>query len=120
MRGPGTRGWPRTLLVRSAWTKRSHGERLAASAREGRVAAVVVNVSSDAAISPYPRAGGARSEQSSRLRYFESGIWDAELAADGVRFLSLDPGDMDTPLHATAVPDARTRQAAQAAGDCRG
>jgi hypothetical protein len=23
-----------------------------------------------------------------------------------VRFLSLDPGDMDTPLHAVAVPDA--------------
>jgi hypothetical protein len=23
-----------------------------------------------------------------------------------VRFLSLDPGDMDTPLHALAVPDA--------------
>ena len=25
---------------------------------------------------------------------------------EGVRFLSLDPGDMDTPLHALAVPDA--------------
>jgi NAD(P)-dependent dehydrogenase (short-subunit alcohol dehydrogenase family) len=35
-----------------------------------------------------------------------SRIWDEELAADGVRFLSLDPGDMDTPLHAVAVPDA--------------
>ena len=23
-----------------------------------------------------------------------------------MRFLSLDPGDMDTPLHALAVPDA--------------
>jgi hypothetical protein len=23
-----------------------------------------------------------------------------------VRFLSIDPGDMDTPLHAAAVPDA--------------
>ena len=35
-----------------------------------------------------------------------SRIWDEELAAEGVRFLSLDPGDMDTPLHALAVPDA--------------
>ena len=26
--------------------------------------------------------------------------------AEGIRFLSLDPGDMDTPLHALAVPDA--------------
>jgi NAD(P)-dependent dehydrogenase (short-subunit alcohol dehydrogenase family) len=33
-------------------------------------------------------------------------IWGEELAAEGVRFLSLDPGDMDTPLHALAVPDA--------------
>jgi NAD(P)-dependent dehydrogenase (short-subunit alcohol dehydrogenase family) len=35
-----------------------------------------------------------------------SRIWDAELAADGVRVLSVDPGDMDTPLHALAAPDA--------------
>jgi hypothetical protein len=33
-------------------------------------------------------------------------IWGAEHAADGVRFLSLDPGDMNTPLHVLAVPDA--------------
>jgi len=35
-----------------------------------------------------------------------SAIWGEELAAEGVRVLSLDPGDMDTPLHALAVPDA--------------
>jgi NAD(P)-dependent dehydrogenase (short-subunit alcohol dehydrogenase family) len=35
-----------------------------------------------------------------------SRIWNEEAAADGIRFLSLDPGDMDTPLHALAVPDA--------------
>ena len=35
-----------------------------------------------------------------------SRIWNEELAAEGVRFLSLDPGDMDTPLHALALPDA--------------
>jgi hypothetical protein len=33
-------------------------------------------------------------------------IWDAELSAEGIRLLSIDPGDMDTPLHAIAVPDA--------------
>jgi len=33
-------------------------------------------------------------------------IWAEEAKAEGVRFLSLDPGDMDTPLHALAVPDA--------------
>lgn len=76
---------------------------LAASAREGR-GAVVVNVSSDAAVNAYPR-WGAYSAGKAGLRHL-SAIWDAELSADGVRFLSLDPGDMDTPLHATAVPDA--------------
>src|SRR5260370_869619 len=76
---------------------------LAASAREGN-GAVVVNVSSDAAINPYPR-WGAYGASKAALRHL-SAIWDAELAADGVRFLSIDPGDMDTPLHAVALPDA--------------
>jgi NAD(P)-dependent dehydrogenase (short-subunit alcohol dehydrogenase family) len=35
-----------------------------------------------------------------------SRIWDEELSLEGVRILSIDPGDMDTPLHAAAVPDA--------------
>jgi NAD(P)-dependent dehydrogenase (short-subunit alcohol dehydrogenase family) len=76
---------------------------LAASAREGR-GAVVLNVSSDAAVTAYPR-WGAYGASKAALRHL-SAIWDAELAADGVRFLTIDPGDMDTPLHAAAVPDA--------------
>jgi NAD(P)-dependent dehydrogenase (short-subunit alcohol dehydrogenase family) len=80
---------------------------LAASAREGK-GAVVLNISSDAAINPYP-IWGAYGASKAALRHL-SLIWDAELAADGVRFLSLDPGDMDTPLHATAVPDADRAQ----------
>ena len=76
---------------------------LAASAREGR-GAVVLNVSSDAAVTPYPR-WGAYGASKAALHHL-SRIWDAELAAEGVRFLSIDPGDMDTPLHAAAVPDA--------------
>jgi NAD(P)-dependent dehydrogenase (short-subunit alcohol dehydrogenase family) len=75
---------------------------LAASAREGR-GAVVVNVSSDAAVNPYPRWGSYGASKAG-LHHL-SLIWDAELAAEGVRFLSVDPGDMDTPLHAVAVPD---------------
>ena len=35
-----------------------------------------------------------------------SRIWNEEHAGEGVRFLSLDPGDMDTPMHAAAIPDA--------------
>ncbi len=76
---------------------------LAASARERR-GAVVVNISSDAAVNAY--AGwGAYSASKAALRHM-SAIWAEEMRADGVRFLSVDPGDMDTPLHALAVPDA--------------
>lgn len=76
---------------------------LSASARE-RGGAIVVNVSSDAAINAYP-SWGAYSASKAALRHM-SEIWNAELAEAGVRMLSPDPGDMDTPLHAAAVPDA--------------
>jgi NAD(P)-dependent dehydrogenase (short-subunit alcohol dehydrogenase family) len=76
---------------------------LGGAAREGR-GAVVLNVSSDAAVNAYEK-WGAYGASKAALRHM-SAIWAAELAAEGVRFLSLDPGDMDTPLHALAVPDA--------------
>jgi NAD(P)-dependent dehydrogenase (short-subunit alcohol dehydrogenase family) len=76
---------------------------LAASARECR-GGLVLNVSSDAAINPYP-AWGAYGASKAALHHL-SRIWNEELSAVRVRFLSLDPGDMDTPLHALAVPDA--------------
>ena len=76
---------------------------LAASAREGRGAAVL-NVSSDAAVNAYAQ-WGAYGASKAALRHM-SAIWGEELAAEGVRFLSVDPGDMDTPLHALAVPEA--------------
>jgi NAD(P)-dependent dehydrogenase (short-subunit alcohol dehydrogenase family) len=76
---------------------------LSASARAGR-GAVVLNISSDAALNPYP-TWGAYGASKAALRHV-SAIWDAEISEQGVRVLSLDPGDMDTPLHAQAVPDA--------------
>src|SRR5262245_34698822 len=76
---------------------------LSASAREGR-GAVVLNVSSDAAINAYPTWGGYGASKAA-LHHL-SRVWNEELAAEGIRVLSLDPGDMDTPLHALAVPDA--------------
>jgi NAD(P)-dependent dehydrogenase (short-subunit alcohol dehydrogenase family) len=76
---------------------------LAASAREGRAAAVV-NISSDAAINAYPN-WGAYGASKAALHHM-SRIWDDELSGVGVRVLSIDPGDIDTPLHAAAVPDA--------------
>ena len=76
---------------------------LAASAREGG-RPLVVNVSSDAAINAYPN-WGAYGATKAALHHL-SGIWNAELASQGIQVISWDPGDMDTPLHAVAVPDA--------------
>lgn len=93
---------------------------LAASAREGR-GAVVLNVSSDAAVNAY--AGWGAYGASKAALHHLSRVWGEEHAADGVRFLSLDPGDMDTPMHAAAVPDAdpstlkRPEQAARELAD---
>lgn len=76
---------------------------LAASAREGR-GALVINISSDAAVNAYP-GWGAYGASKAALAHLTA-IWDEEAKADGIRLLALDPGDMDTPLHALAVPDA--------------
>ena len=51
---------------------------------------------------------GAYGASKAALRHLTA-IWAEEAKADGVSFLSIDPGDMDTPLHALAVPDADPR-----------
>jgi NAD(P)-dependent dehydrogenase (short-subunit alcohol dehydrogenase family) len=76
---------------------------LARSAREGGCP-LVVNVSSDAAVTPY--AGWGAYGASKAALHHLSRIWNEELASEDVRVVSVDPGDMDTPLHALAVPDA--------------
>jgi len=76
---------------------------LAGAAREGR-GGVIANISSDAAVTPY-ETWGAYGASKAALHHL-SHIWDAELGAEGVRVLSLDPGDMDTPMHAAAIPGA--------------
>ncbi|MBX4870088.1 SDR family oxidoreductase [Rhizobium bangladeshense] len=76
---------------------------LAASAREGR-GALVINISSDAAVNAYP-GWGAYGASKAALAHLTA-IWDEESKSDGIRFLAPDPGDMDTPLHALALPDA--------------
>src|SRR5262249_9198215 len=55
---------------------------LAASAREGR-GAVVVNISSDAAVTPYPR-WGAYGASKAALRHVTD-IWNAEIESEGIR-----------------------------------
>jgi NAD(P)-dependent dehydrogenase (short-subunit alcohol dehydrogenase family) len=76
---------------------------LTASGREGR-GAVVINISSDAAVNAYS-GWGAYASSKAALHHLTA-IWAEEAKAAGIAFLSPDPGDMDTPLHALAVPDA--------------
>lgn len=84
------------------WTKALLGA-LTAAARQGRPA-LVVNITSDAAVTPYP-GWGAYGASKAALSHM-SRIWNLELQEHGVRVEAFDPGDMDTPLHAAAVPDA--------------
>jgi NAD(P)-dependent dehydrogenase (short-subunit alcohol dehydrogenase family) len=76
---------------------------LAASAREGRHP-MVVNISSDAAVTPYETWGAYGASKAALLHLGR--IWDEELRGEGVRVVSIDPGDMDTPLHELALPGA--------------
>jgi NAD(P)-dependent dehydrogenase (short-subunit alcohol dehydrogenase family) len=76
---------------------------LAASAREG-TGSVVLNISSDAAVNAYGR-WGAYGASKAALAHMTR-IWNEEMSSQGVKLLALDPGDMDTPMHAQAVPDA--------------
>ena len=76
---------------------------LAASAR-ARTGSVVVNVTSDAAATAYAGWGAYSASKAALLHM--SRIWHAELESEHISVLAFDPGDMDTPLHALALPDA--------------
>jgi NAD(P)-dependent dehydrogenase (short-subunit alcohol dehydrogenase family) len=65
---------------------------------------VVLNVTSDAATSPYP-GWGAYGASKAALEHLTA-IWAAELAESGVKLFRVDPGEMDTQMHADALPDA--------------
>ena len=64
----------------------------------------VVMVSSDAASTAYP-GWGAYGVSKAALEHLAR-IWETELSASGVRFLTVDPGEMDTRMHREAVPEA--------------
>jgi NAD(P)-dependent dehydrogenase (short-subunit alcohol dehydrogenase family) len=65
---------------------------------------LVLHVSSDAATGAYP-GWGAYGVSKAALDHLAR-IWAAELEGTGVRFLSVDPGEMDTRMHAQALPEA--------------
>jgi len=78
--------------------------KILAGAMALRGAGTIVHVSSDAAVEPYPRWGAygvSKAAQDHLAR-----VLAAELDGTGVRVLAVDPGEMDTRMHADAVPDA--------------
>ena len=64
----------------------------------------IVNISSDAAVEAYER-WGAYGASKAALDHLTR-IWAAELDGTGVRVLAVDPGEMNTAMHAQAMPDA--------------
>lgn len=74
------------------------------SAARNRHGALVVNITSDAAVSAYP-TWGAYGASKAALAHMTA-IWEAELSGDDIWFLAIDPGDMATPMHMAAIPDA--------------
>jgi NAD(P)-dependent dehydrogenase (short-subunit alcohol dehydrogenase family) len=72
---------------------------------------LVLHVSSDAATSAYPR-WGAYGVSKAALDHL-SRSFAAELDGTGVRFASIDPGEMDTAMHAAAMPEADPRTLAR-------
>jgi len=64
----------------------------------------IVHVSSDAAVAAYPRWGAYAVSKAAQDHL--SRQWAAELGEFGVRVFAVDPGEMDTEMHARALPDA--------------
>jgi len=78
--------------------------KILAGAMAVRGAGVIVHVSSDAAIEPYPRWGAYGVSKAAQDHL--SRIFAAELEGTGVRVIAVDPGEMDTKMHRDAIPDA--------------
>ncbi|HEU4420023.1 MAG TPA: SDR family oxidoreductase [Planctomycetota bacterium] len=69
-----------------------------------RGSGLVVHVSSDTAVEACER-WGAYGISKAALDHL-SRSWARELDGTGVRFVAVDPGEMDTEMHAAAMPDA--------------
>jgi NAD(P)-dependent dehydrogenase (short-subunit alcohol dehydrogenase family) len=65
---------------------------------------LVVCISSDAGIDAY--AGWGAYGISKAAFDHMARIFGKEMEETGVKFLSIDPGEMDTQMHADAMPDA--------------
>ena len=67
---------------------------------------LVLQITSDASVNGYPN-WGAYGVSKAALEHLMR-IWARELEGTGVRFVSVDPGEMDTRMHAEAMPEADT------------
>jgi NAD(P)-dependent dehydrogenase (short-subunit alcohol dehydrogenase family) len=65
---------------------------------------LILNVTSDAAVEAYS-GWGAYGASKAALEQLGR-IWAAELGGTGVQVLNVDPGEMNTRMHAEAMPDA--------------
>jgi NAD(P)-dependent dehydrogenase (short-subunit alcohol dehydrogenase family) len=65
---------------------------------------LVLDISSDAAVEPY-EGWGAYGLSKAALDHLTR-TFAAELESTGVRFVAIDPGEMDTRMHADALPGA--------------
>ena len=98
---PGLRG-PAAVLVgqpHRSIPADEGGGRLDGPSRTG----LIVHVTSYASVTPYAR-WGAYGVSKAALDHLRPHL--EELAGTGVRFLTLDPGEMNTRMHAEAMPEA--------------
>jgi len=89
--------------------------RIVAGAMALRGSGLVVHVSSDAAVAAYAR-WGAYGVSKAALDHLNRS-WAVEVP--GVKFFSIDPGEMDTDMHAQAMPDAEKSSLARPADVAR-
>jgi NAD(P)-dependent dehydrogenase (short-subunit alcohol dehydrogenase family) len=74
---------------------------------------LVVHISSDASVVPYS-GWGAYSVSKAAVDHLTR-LWAVELSELGVRAFAVDPGEMNTAMHAAALPDADPRALADPA-----
>jgi len=65
---------------------------------------LVIHITSDAAVSAYPTWGAYGASKAAFDHVMK--IWAEEMKPFGVHWLSVDPGEMDTKMHADAMPEA--------------
>jgi NAD(P)-dependent dehydrogenase (short-subunit alcohol dehydrogenase family) len=69
---------------------------------------LIINISSDAAVNGYP-GWGAYAASKAALDQLTR-VLNAELLEYGIKSVSIDPGDMNTPMHLAAIPNADPKQ----------